>query len=238
MLTNEYFKITTNISNDFHVALDNVGISITVPSHLRNKGKQRRSEQIEIHFQPSMYYVLTVYFHFIFLTVFIAADLTKTRQKLLSNFQMAIGSVPPQASKSITFSVISLIEGTIELSQKLWYQMDPNVAASSGQLAASKCDESAISNASVTIQQRKQQHNISIEQMNDVLVKSKKDTISIPCTAEFLFSGKFYSLNKEALTRAFIGEDFLFSIDLEVKSVAIDILDMFLISVSKVDSIY
>lgn len=183
-----------------------------------------------------MIYVLTRFTFSLLSLVFIAADLTKTRQKLLSHFQMAIGSVSPQASKSITFSVISLIEGTIELSQKLWYQMDPNVAASSGQLAANKCDESAISNASVTTQQRKQQHNISIEHINDVLVKSKKDTISIPCTAEFLFSGKFYSLNKEALTHAFIGEDFLFSIDLEVKSVAIDILDMFLISVSSADS--
>lgn len=111
--------------------------------------------------------------------------------------------------------------------------MDPNVAASSGQLAANKSDESMKPNA--PIQQRKQQHNICIEHVNDVLVKSKKDTISIPCTAEFLFTGKFYSLNKEALTRAFIGEDFLFRIDLELKSVAIDILDMFLISVSIVD---
>lgn len=164
--------------------------------------------------------------------VFIAADLTKTRQKLLSHFQIDIGTVPSQASKSITFNVVSLIEGTVELSQKLWYQMDPNVAASSGQLAASKSDESTKPNAPAAIQQRKQQHNICIEHVNDVLVKSKKDTISVPCTAEFLFSGKFYSLNKEALTRAFIGEDFLFRVELEVKSVPIDILDMFLISVS------
>lgn len=113
--------------------------------------------------------------------------------------------------------------------------MDPNVAASSGQLAANTIDESTKPNATPPIQQRKQQHNISIEHVNDVLVKSKKDTISIPCTAEFLFTGKFYSLNKEPLTRAFIGEDFLFRIDLEVKSVPIDILDMFLISVSIVD---
>lgn len=167
----------------------------------------------------------------LFLAVFIAADLTKTRQKLLTHFQIDIGTVSPQASKTITFNVVSLIEGTIELTQKLWYQMDPNVAASSGQLAANKSDsESTKPNAPT--QQRKQQHNICIEHVNDVLVKSKKDTISIPCTAEFLFSGTFYSLNKEALMRAFIGEDFLFRIDLEVKSVPIDILDMFLISVS------
>lgn len=44
MLTNEYFKITTSIHNDFHVTLDTVGISITVPSHLRNKGKRMKNE--------------------------------------------------------------------------------------------------------------------------------------------------------------------------------------------------
>lgn len=164
--------------------------------------------------------------------VFIAADLTKARQKLLSQFQIDIGTMSPQASKTITFNVVSLIEGTVELNQRLWYQMDPNVAASSGQMAAIKSDDSTKPNAPVTIQQRKQQHNICIEHVNDVLVKSKKDTISIQCSAEFLFTGKFFSLNKEALTHAFIGEDFLFRIDLEVKSVAIDILDMFLISVS------
>lgn len=164
--------------------------------------------------------------------VFIAADLTKTRQKLLTHFQIDIGTVSPQASKTITFNVISLIEGTVELTQKLWYQMDPNVAASSGQLATSKSEMEAPKPNAPIQQQRKQQHNICIEHVNDVLVKSKKDTISIACTAEFLFSGTFYSLNKEPLTRAFIGEDFLFRIDLEVKSVPIDILDMFLISVS------
>lgn len=159
--------------------------------------------------------------------------MTKTRQKLLSHFQIDIGTVTPQATKAITFNVISLIEGTIELNQKLWYQMDPNVAASSGQLATNNTDESIKSIVAPSAnQQRKQQHNISIEHVNDVLVKSKKDTISIPCTAEFLFSGKFFALNKEALNGAFMGEDFLFRVDLEVKSVAIDILEMFLISVS------
>lgn len=42
MLTNEYFKITTSIHNDFHVTLENVGVNITVPGHLRNKGKRMK----------------------------------------------------------------------------------------------------------------------------------------------------------------------------------------------------
>lgn len=38
MLTNEYFKAECIISNTFDVALQNVGISITVPASFKNKG--------------------------------------------------------------------------------------------------------------------------------------------------------------------------------------------------------
>lgn len=38
MLVNEYYKMTTNINNSFDVCLKNVGISITIPPNLRNKG--------------------------------------------------------------------------------------------------------------------------------------------------------------------------------------------------------
>lgn len=40
MLVNEYFKSTAVITNSFDLALQNVGVSITVPPNLRNKGKQ------------------------------------------------------------------------------------------------------------------------------------------------------------------------------------------------------
>jgi len=39
MLVNEYYKVVTNISNSFNVSLQNVGITITIPNALRNKGK-------------------------------------------------------------------------------------------------------------------------------------------------------------------------------------------------------
>lgn len=38
MLTNEYFKAEVIISNIFDVALQNVGISLTVPPTFKNKG--------------------------------------------------------------------------------------------------------------------------------------------------------------------------------------------------------
>lgn len=171
--------------------------------------------------------------------MFIAADLSKSRQKLLSHFQVDIGNLASQGSKTITFNVISLIEGTIDLAQTISYHTsNGTVSASkkSSQIAIVPGEASTMPTAAqatqATSQQRKPNHNISIEYANDTVIKMKKDNIVIPCTAEFLFTGKFYSLSKEPLTKLFQGEDFLFRVDLEVKSVDIDILDMFLISVS------
>lgn len=39
MLVNEYFQVVTSISNSFDVALQNVGLSITVAENFRNKGR-------------------------------------------------------------------------------------------------------------------------------------------------------------------------------------------------------
>lgn len=39
MLTNEYFKADSVVSNTFDVSLQNVGVSITVPASFKNKGK-------------------------------------------------------------------------------------------------------------------------------------------------------------------------------------------------------
>lgn len=38
MLVNEYFKISTEISNVFNIELRNVGMTITVPQNFKNKG--------------------------------------------------------------------------------------------------------------------------------------------------------------------------------------------------------
>lgn len=74
---------------------------------------------------------------------------------------------------------------------------------------------------------------MNIEYIDDGVRKVKDDTIIIPCVEEFSVQGRFYTLNKQAMTRGFRNEDFLFRVDLEVKSWCdIDILDMFLICVS------
>lgn len=218
--------------------LENVGVSITVPTALRNKGELEIFHQI-LPFKSFIQIKCRV------ILVFIAPDLTKTRQKLLSNFQIDIGDLPSEANKTISFYLISLVEGSIELTQKVWYhanKMTATVTTSNStefNLTTNNNDSPdkpivpELSEKAIQQQQQRQQsHNINIEFVNDVIVKSKKETIVIPCTAEFLFTGKFFSLNKEALTKAYKNEDFLLRIDLEIKSMDIDILDMFLICVS------
>lgn len=150
----------------------------------------------------------------------------------MSQFQIDVGSIGPRANKSIHFNVISLIEGTIELSQVIRYRV-----ASSKRTQRSDSTQNELNDTNIVPSQtnpKAYNHGISIEYIEDVVVKSKKETIVIPCTAEFLFTGKFYSLNKEALNKAYKDEDFLFRVELEIKSVDIDILDMFLISVSQI----
>lgn len=164
------------------------------------------------------------YLIILFFVVFIAPDLSKSRQKILSQFHVDIGSMSPNSSKVIHFNVVSLVEGTIDLSQLIKYQTKN---------AGSLPNDGIGNEKELTVSsQTKNNHNINIEYVNDVVIKSKMDSISIPCTAEFIFTGNFYSLSKEPLTKAYKNEDFLFRVVLEIKSVDIDILDMFLISVS------
>lgn len=168
------------------------------------------------------------------ISVFITSDLSKTRQKLHSQIQIDVGDLQMHSSVPIQYYVISLIGGNIELHQKLWYQIDniQSVNASTN-LKTDVIVESPVHKEASKPNPNNKTHNMNIEYIDDGVRKVKDDTIIIPCVEEFAVQGRFYTLNKQAMTRGFRNEDFLFRIDLEVKSWCdIDILDMFLICVS------
>ena len=154
---------------------------------------------------------------------------------------MDIGDVQMQSSTPITFYITSLVEGNIELIQKIWYQTDAIQTPS--QTTISPSNESSpihyganrpAPNKSAEKMNQRHTPNINIEYVDTAVKKSKEDTVIIPCVEEFKFTGKFYTLNKQALTKAFKNEEFLFRVDLEIRATCdIDILDMFLICVSK-----
>lgn len=122
---------------------------------------------------------------------------------------------------------MSLIDGTLELEQLVRYQITSGRDKS---ITESAENEANLKLAVVP----KASHNVTLEFIDDAIVKSKKDTIVIPCAPEFTFTGKFFALNKEPLQKAIKYEDFLFQVELEIKTTDIEILDIFLISVSKV----
>lgn len=71
-------------------------------------------------------------------------------------------------------------------------------------------------------------HNIKIDYTEETIKKSKDDTVIISCIEEIKFTGKFYTLSRQALMRAYKNEDFILRINAEIKA-DIDIIDTFLI---------
>lgn len=137
--------------------------------------------------------------------------------------EVCIGDIASKSSKSKSIYVISLIDGTLELKQVVCYQ-----------IADSRSKSIVGSSVGDTTMHKKMKvdSSVTLEYIENAIQKSKKDTIVIPCVAEFAFIGQFFSLNKQPLSRAVKHEDFLFQVELQMKSTEIDILDMFLISVS------
>lgn len=174
--------------------------------------------------------------------MFITTDLTKTSQRLQSNIQIDIGDLQHHDSTVVQYYVISLVEGNIELTQKIWYQIE-NVRTDS--VVSSIIVESPVhrpsppppissNDKSTTANRNKNHNNMNIEYLpNEAGVrKYREDIVIIPCVEEFNVRGRFYTLNKQALSQAFRHEDFLLRVDVELKSNCdVDILDMFLISV-------
>lgn len=144
-----------------------------------------------------------------------------SRQKLSSYIEIPIGDITSKALKIVPVNLISLVAGSLELKQIVRYQTQSDESTYAiGSDAKTK---------SAPVQYNGS-HNITIEYIEKAIAKSKSETIIIPCKEEFIFTGQFYSLNKDPLERAMKYEDFLFQIEIEIKSVDIDILDMCLIS--------
>lgn len=159
--------------------------------------------------------------------MFVASDQTKSRQKLLSILEVLIGDIPAKSTKSKSIYLISLVDETIELKQVVRYQV---VDSRSKQLIGDSID---IENIATQKNSKVESiSNVTLEYMENAIHKSKKDTIIIPCVPEFTFFAQFFSLNRQPVNLIHKHEDFLFQVELQIKSTEIDILDMFLISVS------
>lgn len=159
--------------------------------------------------------------------VFIISETSKSRQKILSQYDVDIGNIPPKTVKTIRINLISLVEGNMELRQLVRYKLVDDMNS------ISDYNENEADVSSNVESRLGANQNVSLEYINNAVVKTKHDTIIIPCTPEFAFSGNFFSLNRDPIQKAIKYEEFLFEVEVETKSIDIEILDMFLITVSK-----
>ncbi|KAG4077438.1 hypothetical protein HA402_002865 [Bradysia odoriphaga] len=201
MLVNEYFKSTAVITNSFDLALQKVGVSITVPPNLRNK---------------------------VFITVDLSKTRQKLYSQIqidVGDLQMNT-SVPIQYY--VVSLIGGNIELHQKLWYQI--DNIQSVNASTNMKSDVIVDSPVHKEASKPSLQHNKSHNMNIEYIDDGVRKVKEDTIIIPCVEEFTVRGRFFTLNKQAMVQGFRNEDFLFRVDLEVKAWCdIDILDMFLI---------
>lgn len=143
-----------------------------------------------------------------------------------------------QSGTTVSYYLISLVEGNIELQQKVWYHMDTmqltnltkNVERN---VIVESPSHQSHSHKLIEKPTHLKNHSMSIDYVDNGVVKVKDDTVILSCIEEFSFNGQFYALNKQPLTKAYRNEDFLFRASIDIKApCSIDILDMFLICVS------
>lgn len=146
-----------------------------------------------------------------------------------------------QGSTHATYYVFSLIETTIELQQKVWYVTDaicPKVPAAISESNTGNSNDNSPMNPRCTASDMTPSNvssTIHIDFIEDSRIRKIRDDIfTISCIQEFKFCGRFYTLSRQALTKVYRGENFLFRANLEVQSTSdLDIFDTFFICVSR-----
>lgn len=168
----------------------------------------------------------------------------------MSNIQIDIGDLPMHDSTVVQYYVCSLQEGNIDLTQKIWYQIDNSTINATSVTTSTTTVSSTTSSiivesplhkpnntnaAAAAAASRNKNNNMNIEYLADGsgVRKFREDVVIIPCVEEFAVRARFFQLNKQSLRMAYQAEDFLLRVDIEMKAnCSIEILDMFLITVS------
>ncbi|XP_058981914.1 trafficking protein particle complex subunit 11 [Musca domestica] len=178
--------------------------------------------------------------------VFLATDVSNNKQKVHSVIHMDIGDLAMQSSNTVTFYILSLVETTVTLQQKIFYTTDvlkPKVTT-----AIIVNDITTPSSSDVSPENTPAAGNktlptvaptlpmplltpVQLEFIDENSVRKTQDSVlSIKCESEFKFQGRFYTLNRMPLTKIYRGENFLFRAGLEVQSdVDLDILETYFI---------
>jgi trafficking protein particle complex subunit 11 len=128
-----------------------------------------------------------------------------------------------------------LVEGNVELKQRVWYQTENLYRATTTPQPTSLAPDAsptAHSGPSVGgVKPLPNNHNIQILYLDEQMQKIREDTVVVPCTEEIQFSGRFYTLSRQALMRAYKNEMLLLRVNVELKAACgIDILGVSFVS--------
>ena len=145
------------------------------------------------------------------------------------------------STTTLSYYLISMKEGNIELKQNLWYQTvdmsNSVVAGEANNLLTNKQNlldspstppDEIIKDAEVY----ENNHNITVEYLaNNLVQKMREEIVIVPCVKEMKLTSKLYTLNRQPLLNCYQNEDFLMHVSFEIQSpFNLDIIDAYFIS--------
>jgi trafficking protein particle complex subunit 11 len=213
MLINEFYKISTTLTNNEASILENVKIIISLPTNLINK---------------------------VFLVV---DGETKPNTKLNSRIELNVGEMRESSNTTVFFYLMSMIEGNIELKQSICYEAENKTFTDESSKIIVTQVSSPTTETSKTAEKsfadKEDQHDIVVEYLDkNKLRKRRDDILIVPCVEEFHFESKFFTLNRQPATSLFKDEDFIMRCTLKMTSpFNIEIIDSFFLADVNVDEI-
>ena len=209
MLMNEYYKITTNLTNNNDSSLRNVEIIISLPTNLLNK---------------------------VFLVASEPSATSKLSSRIQIDVGAMKGHANSAISYFITSMIEGNIELKQSLCYQIENNSAADDLSTFNQVSspsdASKTIEKYFA-------EKEEQHEIVVDYLENNLVRKKRDDILIiPCVEEFNFESKLYTLNRKPATSCFKDEDIIMRCTMKMTSpFIIDIVDAFFIADVNVDEL-
>lgn len=202
MLINEYYKITTNLTNNHESELKSVEIIISLPTNLLNK---------------------------VFLLAEEPSSSSKLSSRIHINVGVMKARANSSISFFITSMIEGNIELKQSLCYQIKDKTAVDDLSTFNQVSSPSDPSKSIEKS---FADKDDHHDIVVEYLENNLVRKKRDDILIiPCVEEFHFESKFYTLNRAPATSCFKDEDIIMRCTLKMTSpFNIDIIEAFFIA--------
>lgn len=202
MLINEFYKITTNLTNNHDSDIENAQIIISLPTSLLNK---------------------------VFLSTETSSSSSKLSSRIQIDVGAMKSRANATISYFITSLIEGNIELKQSLCYQTEDKSTVDDLSTFNQVTTPTDSSKTVERS---FADKEDQHDIVVEYLENNLVRKKRDDIIIiPCVEEFHFESKFYTLNRKPATNCFKDEDIIMRCTLKMSSpFGLDIIDAFLIA--------